>query len=366
MTALPASSTASRVLDVAFEDGNGNESICGLFHPQLPVKSLAEALIPAAEMYPELAASGRVFEETMLKARHLMASHGTTLTVDETGAIVLYTTELVPRERSPYYMMNEALRDHSCSEIAVWRDYIWLLLHALKKLPPSPVRQVVRGCKRPVSDLGSQGMQGARVTWSAFSSTATTVDVLSDDSFLGQSGSRTMFMIELTDPFIARDVQMFSPFPGENEVLLPPGVCFEVTSVLPQGDMTIVQCKQVKSTSEILDISLPVSFLSHLRRISMILAIAIVIVVSLVAVYTLGARAAMEKATEFAMETAMETVAMVTPVEPAPPPPPPQNSAFDRCAKGALTGAIIGAITPMPDIGMLSVIGAGLGCLGII
>ena len=53
---------------------------------------------------------------------------------------------------------------------AVARDFVWLLLHALRKLPPSKARVVYRGM------VASVGAKGGELQWSAFSSTATKLD----------------------------------------------------------------------------------------------------------------------------------------------------------------------------------------------
>ena len=59
-----------------------------------------------------------------------------------------------------------------------WRNFIWLLLHALRDLPPSEVMVVIRGCRKLASEMGSQCEKGESFVWSGFSSTATTVDVM--------------------------------------------------------------------------------------------------------------------------------------------------------------------------------------------
>lgn len=89
--------------------------------------------------------------------------------------------------------------------------------------------------------------------WSGFSSTATTMDVM--NTFVGDDGDRVLLQLELTEP-VGRDIQAFSLFPGENEVLLPPNVQFEVVSRFTAGHgLTILQCKQVESDEPILDFS---------------------------------------------------------------------------------------------------------------
>ena len=65
-----------------------------------------------------------------------------------------------------------------------------------------------------------------------------------------------MFQIQLTEPFVARDVRAFSVYPSENEVILPPNVSFEVVSVFDAGNgLHIVQYKQTESLDDILDLT---------------------------------------------------------------------------------------------------------------
>ena len=74
--------------------------------------------------------------------------------------------------------------------------------------------------------------------------------------FLGEDGERVMFQIQLTEPFVARDVKAFSVYPSENEVILPPNVSFEVVSVVNLGHgLHIVQYKQTESLDDILDLT---------------------------------------------------------------------------------------------------------------
>jgi hypothetical protein len=149
--------------------------------------------------------------------------------------------------------MNECLREKDRGKLKPWRHYIWLLMNALREVPPSDVLTVIRGCKRHASILGGQCIKGEEFVWSAFSSTATTVDVM--QTFLGESGPRTLFMLTL-QPGIGRCVKDFSLFPTENEVVLPPNTEFEVVATVNLGhELTQVQCKQIESLDMILDMS---------------------------------------------------------------------------------------------------------------
>jgi hypothetical protein len=158
--------------------------------------------------------------------------------------------ETVPREQSPYYLMNAALRDKVRSKLLPWRDYIWLLLHAMQMLPLVTEATVFHGMKQLASSLPEDYSDGEEFVWSGFSSTASTVSVM--EKFLGSTGDRTMLQLELTEP-VARDIRPFSMFPDENEILLPPNVQFEAVSRFDAGGgLTIIQCKQVASDDPIL------------------------------------------------------------------------------------------------------------------
>ena len=169
---------SSRVLDVGFEDGEERGPLQGMFHAGLPVKSLEASLAGLAATYPKLGPKGLLFKKAQRKARQIEDDFPD-MSIDQISAIVLYTMEDDPKQNSPYFMMNKALRDKDRKAALPWRDYIWLLLHALKLLPPSRESVVFRGCKgKSMSELGLQVKPGKEVVWSGFSSTARTVDVM--------------------------------------------------------------------------------------------------------------------------------------------------------------------------------------------
>ena len=253
---MDSSSHANRVMDMALEDGKVRGPLAGFFPATLPVPTLEQALAPFAAGYPHLHAdTGRSVKLARKKAKKAQVKYPS-LTMDECIAVVLYTSEEQPRETSLYYLMNAALRSKDRKKVWPWRDFIWLLLHALRKLPPVPaLPSVFRGCTKAPSELGLELEAGFEVSWAGFSSTATTIEVMS--TFLGQAGPRTVFAIELSEP-VGRDVRDFSLFPKENEVLFPPNMCFEVVSHFDAGNgLIMVQCKQTETVDAILDMSTP-------------------------------------------------------------------------------------------------------------
>ena len=255
--------SGARLLDMALEDGAPRAPLSGLFPNDLPLPSLEDALLPIAaasqlsHLHPT---TGRSVKIARKQAKRAQAKHPS-LTLDECTAIVLYTIEEFPRENSLYYALNLALRNQLRKAVRPWRDYIWLLLHALRKLPPATATIVFRGCTNSPDELGLELTAGFDFTWSSFSSTATTQDVM--QSFVGQSGPRTLMTIELVEAS-GRYVRDFSLSPEENEILFPPNMCFEVVSSFDAGnELIMVQCKQTETIDSIMDhISIPFSKLS--------------------------------------------------------------------------------------------------------
>jgi hypothetical protein len=249
-------SHANRMMDMALEDGEVRGALTGFFPATLPVPTLEQALAPLAAGHPHLhAVTGRSVKLARKKAKKAQVMYPS-LMMDECTAVVLYTMEEEPRETSLYYVMNAALRSKQRAEVWPWRDFIWLLLHALRKLPAVPVLHFVfRGCKNAPSELGLELEAGFEFTWAGFSSTATTQGVMS--TFVGQAGPRTLLTIALSEP-VGRDVRDFSLFPKENEVLFPPNMCFEVVDHNDYGNgLIMVQCKQTETIDVILDMTRP-------------------------------------------------------------------------------------------------------------
>jgi hypothetical protein len=248
-----ADASGSRLLDMALEDGAQRSPLSGLFPANLPLPSLEVALMPHSATLPHLHPStGRSVKMALKQAKRAQAKHPD-MTLDECTAIVLYTMEEIPRETSLYYVLNLALRNKVRAAVNLWRDYIWLLLHALRKLPPSTEATVFRGCKKSPADLGIELSKGFEFTWSSFTSTATTQGVM--QTFLGKSDPRTLMTIKMVESS-GRDIRDFSLYPGENEILFPPNLCFEVVDSYDAGNhLIMVQCRQTETVDVILDLN---------------------------------------------------------------------------------------------------------------
>jgi len=158
------------------------------------------------------------------------------LTEDEIGAINLYTQDCI------YGILNQRLREADRKAIQPFFPYLKLLLTAINKLPKKE-STVWRGVK---CDLSSDYKTGLRITWWAFSSCTLQVDVLEDETFLGTTEKRTLFSLHTK---VGVEIQQYSMFKKEAEVLLPPGIRLEVTGVLKQKELQIVHLKELDGIS---------------------------------------------------------------------------------------------------------------------
>ena len=70
-----------------------------------------------------------------------------------------------------------------------------LFITALVKLPCVPPLTVWRGVTK---DLSTEFSPGTPVTWWSFSSCTTELTVLENNMYLGDSGSRTLFLLKLS------------------------------------------------------------------------------------------------------------------------------------------------------------------------
>ena len=151
--------------------------------------------------------------------------HG--LDADEAGGLWLYTAQ------SEFYpTLNQLLRNRDRSALIPFFPYLQLMLTARSKLPKynGPVWRGVKGV-----DLRAQYPKDKEVWWWAFSSTTKQLQTLTNPMFLGTSGVRTVFMIEIVHGV---DLQRYSAFQGEAseaEVLLYPGTMLKVVGSMEMG-----------------------------------------------------------------------------------------------------------------------------------
>ena len=150
---------------------------------------------------------------------------------DSLVALVAYTLDnRGTRESNIYFACNLALRERDTNPTAFnsWKGYLFYLMRALDILPPQTLT-VYRGIATPQGlDAMEQNYQPGRpVQWRSFTSTSS--DVKSCKLFVKDKDHGVIFKIDVVS---GRDIQEYSRFSGEREILLTPNTRFVVTRAL--------------------------------------------------------------------------------------------------------------------------------------
>jgi hypothetical protein len=210
-----------------------------------PLLPLEEACEPLITLVPRLKAYIWI-------AKKNSKNPANGLTQDESAAIRLYTMEWDAGDSEPrgslYTHLNRTLKEIDRKKLRPWFRYLKLFLTALAKLPLAPRQTVWRGVRENIS---IDYPPGAESTWWAFSSCTTSLSVLESDLYLGKTGTRTLFSIEV---FNARTIRAHSHFVTEDEILLLPGTYFEVKSRLnPAPGLYIIHLNQKRPPFDLLE-----------------------------------------------------------------------------------------------------------------
>ena len=107
----------------------------GFFPADLPVPTLEKALSSIAKVATLYAWDTNNVKKALRHAQKVQKRYKH-MTLDEISSITLYTMQSMPRHDSLYFAMYTALRAKDRNSIKPWRDYIWLLMNSLKKIPP--------------------------------------------------------------------------------------------------------------------------------------------------------------------------------------------------------------------------------------
>jgi hypothetical protein len=170
------------------------------------------------------------------------------LTIDESAAIRLYTIQWEEPHRSLHSMLNDTLKNDDCENLRPYFKYLKLLLTALAKLPCVPPLIIWRGVRK---NMSAEYPPGIPITWWTFSSCTTSLTVLENNKYLGNTGNRTLFSVKTIN---GRSIRDHAHRATEDEVLLLPGTHMETESQFsPVPDLYIIHLKQVTPKKVLLE-----------------------------------------------------------------------------------------------------------------
>ncbi|CAF0862433.1 unnamed protein product [Didymodactylos carnosus] len=233
-SAIYESDVRHRNARLLIEDSEGPKMLDPIIgYAQESLVPLADACAPLASIIDDISA----YVSIALERTPDDPADG--LTRDEAASIHLYTMEWADESRSLYSILNHTLKSADREDLRPWFKYIKIFLTALAKIPCAPIQTVWCGVRKNISDKFRLGDQ---VTWWTFTSGTATLTVLENDLYLGKTGERTLFSIEV---FNGRNIRAHSHFDTEDEFLMLPGTYMEVQSQFnPAPDLHIVHLKQ--------------------------------------------------------------------------------------------------------------------------
>ncbi|KAH3765221.1 hypothetical protein Pelo_2912 [Pelomyxa schiedti] len=153
------------------------------------------------------------------------------MTIEEAAAILLYTFDFgsTSKVENPYALVNTALVTRNILKMRNVRDFLWLLLSALRRLERVQYPLLYRGITKRV-DVNKYH-RSSTVIWHTFCSTTTDMQVtqgfLTDKVTKETSG--TLFVVRDAWGY---NIQKYSFMPGEQEIILEPELEFQVSGVL--------------------------------------------------------------------------------------------------------------------------------------
>jgi len=151
------------------------------------------------------------------------------LDMNERMAIALYSYDLLLDTNTDdfYYLLNKMLQKRDSKEVERWRGYLHYLFTALNKIK-NEEQTVYRGIESKLDIIKNLYTYRKRIHWSAFSSSTTDIEVAKKYA----AESKIMFRINVVN---GKDIQRYSVFKGEKEILLHPNMKL-VVNVKPKEE----------------------------------------------------------------------------------------------------------------------------------
>lgn len=252
---LDNSNYYSRVVD-RFRGGDDNDSACALANEAGSDVSSYAFLYPGVYTPPTISMALREagldkvkaeYAETLcMRAATAAENEGRLeagITKDDAAAIALYTYDFGPGdfESNPYRILNTALASNNSNDLKRVRGLIFIVTRALRKLPICENITLYRGIRDNVDR--DMYKVGHTIVFHGFSSATTDMNVVkeflassSEGKGAAPSSSGTLFVLEDTWGY---DIQQYSLYPNEREILIEPERHFRVQSVIESNIVVV-------------------------------------------------------------------------------------------------------------------------------
>lgn len=177
-------------------------------------------------------------------------------------AVAMYTFDFgnANYDLNPYRLLNAALASQNVEEVKKVRDLLYVVMTSLRRMPVVRGMTLYRGIRSSI-DMSVHKV-GAVISWPAFSST--TPNMKTTKAFLTKQVRETENEVELEDGeqlidgntqlngtmFVIEDawgydIQPYSFYQDEEEILLEPGQQFRVEGVVDGDKFTLITLKMI-------------------------------------------------------------------------------------------------------------------------
>ncbi|CAF1260286.1 unnamed protein product, partial [Rotaria sordida] len=213
-----------------------------LGYSQEPLLPLINACEPLSSIIPDISKHA----SSALESTPSNPADG--LTRDESAAIRLFTMKWADENKSLHTILNDTLKTADRENLKPWHKYLKLFLTALAKIPCLPSDTIWHGVR---GNISGEYPSNKSVIWWSFVSCTNDITVLSNPAYLGDTGERTLFSIEVIN---ARSISAHS-YPGTDlEILLLPGTYVVVKSIFsPSLGLNIHHLVQEKPKEVLLE-----------------------------------------------------------------------------------------------------------------
>lgn len=165
-------------------------------------------------------------------------------TADDAAAIAMYTYDFGSKEfeSNPYRIINKSLADRNYAALQRASGLLYLVLTALRKLSRVTGITLYRGVRGRVNKDNYK--KGNIVTWMGMSSTSPDMDATRKFLLRGSKTGKSTGTLFIIEEGWGYNIQQYSLFSDEAEVLLEPDRQFRVISVLA-GELTIINLQML-------------------------------------------------------------------------------------------------------------------------
>ena len=153
-------------------------------------------------------------------------------TEEDAAAVAMYTYDFGSKdfESNPYRIINR----RNFAEMQRASGMLYLVMSALWKLPRVTGRTLYRGVRGEVSLDKDHYRKGNVVTWPALSSTSPAMEATKTFLAKGSKNGEATGTLFIIDKGWGYDIQPYSLFPDEEEILLKPEKQFRVVFIPKQ------------------------------------------------------------------------------------------------------------------------------------